>query len=90
MSNAVAIADVDPLPLVPVTWMEGMESWGSPSSEVSARMRSSVGSARRRGMLDSKSMWSSSHANASSSPSKGGGTGGSGSFRTRRGGSGSP
>ena len=87
MSSDDAIADVDPLPLVPVMWMEGMESWGSPRSAVRARMRSSVGKARRRGMLDSKSMWSSSHASASSSPSKGGGTARSGSLRTRRGGS---
>ena len=84
------MAVVEPFPFVPVMWMEGMDSWGSPSNDVSARMRSSVGSERRRGMVDSKSMWVSSHANASSSPSKGGGTARSGSFRTRRGGSGSP
>ena len=69
------MAEVDPLPLVPVTWMDGMESCGSPSSAVSARMRSSVGRARRRGMCASKSMCESSQASASSSPSKGGGTG---------------
>ena len=84
------MADVDPLPLVPVMWMEGMDSCGSPSNDVRARMCSRVGSARRRGIVDSKSMCVSSHANASSSPSKGGGTAGSGSFRRRRGGSGSP
>ena len=38
-------------------------------------MRSRVGTARRRGMFDSKSMWLSSHANASASPSKGSVTG---------------
>ena len=56
MSNIVVIADVDPLPLVPVTWMEGMDACGSPSNDVSARMRSNVGSERRRGMFCSKSM----------------------------------
>ena len=91
------MAEVDPLPLVPVMWMDGMVSWGSPSSAVRARMRSSVGSARRRGMFDSKSTWASSQASASAIPSNGGDTGcstatgsGPGSVRTRRGGSGSP
>ncbi len=94
MSSAVAIAEVDPLPLVPVMWMDGIDSWGSLSSAVSPRMRSSVGNARRRGICDSKSMWLSSHANASSTLSKGGVAGsstrtGSGSVRRRRDASGS-
>ena len=88
------MADVDPLPFVPVMWIDGMESWGSPSRAVSACMRSRVGRARRRGMFDSKSTWLSSQASASSTPAKGGATGsstgtGSGSVRTRRGASGS-
>ena len=94
MSSDVAMAVVDPFPFVPVTWMDGMESWGSPSSAVRAHMRSRVGTARRRGMFDSKSTWLSSHANASASAAKGGATGtstgtGSGSVRTRRGANGS-
>ncbi len=88
------MAVVDPLPFVPVMWMDGMESWGSPSSDMSARMRSKVGTARRRGMFDSKSIWLSSQASASARPSKGGATGcstatGSGSVKKRRGASGS-
>ncbi len=88
------MAEVEPLPLVPVMWIDGIDSWGSPSSDVSARMRSSVGRARRRGIFDSKSIWLSSQANASSTPSKGGSAGSStrtafGSLRTRRGASGS-
>ncbi len=94
ISSAVAMADVEPLPFVPVMWIDGMASWGSPSRAVSACMRSSVGRARRRGMLDSKSMWLSSQATASSTPSNDGTSGssmwaGSGSVRTRRGASGS-
>ena len=54
ISSAVAMAEVEPLPLVPVMWMDGMESWGSPSNEVRVRMRSSVGRARRAGMVASK------------------------------------
>ena len=88
------MADVEPLPFVPVMWMEGMDSWGSPSSEVSARMRSRVGTARRRGMFDSKSIWLSSQASASAKPVKGQchrflHGDGSGSVRRRRGASGS-
>ena len=74
MSSHVAMAEVDPLPLVPVMWMEGMDSWGSPSRAVSARMRSRLGTARRRGMLRSKSMWSSSQATAAAMSAKGGPT----------------
>ena len=90
----VAMAVVDPLPFVPVMWMDGMDCCGSPSSEVRAHMRSRVGTARRRGMWDSKSMWLASQAKASASPSKGGATGsstatGPGSVRRRRGATGS-
>ena len=43
-SSIVTIADVDPLPLVPVMWSEGIDACGSPSSPVSAHMGSRVGS----------------------------------------------
>ena len=32
----VTMADVDPLPFVPVMWTEGIDSWGSPKRAVSA------------------------------------------------------
>ena len=56
ISSAVTMAEVEPLPLVPVTCTDGMDSWGSPSTAINACMRSKVGRARREGMLDSKSM----------------------------------
>ncbi len=56
MIKADTMADVEPLPLVPVMWTEGIDSWGSPSTAMSDFMRSSVGRARRLGMFDSKSM----------------------------------
>ena len=37
------MAQVEPFPLVPVTWMNFMSFWGSPISASSARMRSSPG-----------------------------------------------
>ena len=41
ISNLVVIRDVDPLPLVPVTWMTGRASWGLPSSATNRDIRSS-------------------------------------------------
>ena len=50
MSNSVRILAVEPLPLVPVTWMTGHDRSGSPSSRHKARMRSSVGAPTRVGI----------------------------------------
>ena len=44
-STAAAIAAVDPLPLVPVTWTTRYRRWGSPSRARRARIRSSLRSA---------------------------------------------
>ena len=75
MSSAVAMAEVDPLPLVPVMWMDGMESWGSPSSDDQGAhaVQRRQGPAARH--VRSKSMWASSQASASSSAAKAAGTG---------------
>src|SRR5216683_907077 len=50
-SSASIMRAVDVLPLVPVMWMTGQERCGSPSSAVTAAIRSSVGSMDASGRL---------------------------------------
>jgi hypothetical protein len=47
ISSRVIICVVEPLPLVPVTWMTGYAVCGSPIASTSVRMRSSVGDSMR-------------------------------------------
>src|SRR5579875_262404 len=61
------MAAVEPLPLVPVRCSTGYVRWGSPRRVAISRMRSSVGTARRSGIADSRLMCPSSHRRASSS-----------------------
>ena len=49
-SAAAIIAAVEPLPLVPATWMIGSPAWGSPSRLSSRRIRPSFSSAGIRGI----------------------------------------
>src|ERR1039458_5446788 len=67
----VIMAAVEPLPLVPVRCTDGYVRSGFPMRWTSSRIRSSVGSERRLGILDSKSMWPSSQAAASAKEEKG-------------------
>ena len=48
-SSDSIIAEVLPLPLVPVTWMTRKACWGSPSSPVSACTRPRLGATRCSG-----------------------------------------
>ncbi|CAB4695659.1 unannotated protein [freshwater metagenome] len=41
INSRVIIRDVEPLPLVPVTWMMGKPTCGLPSNSMNRRMRSS-------------------------------------------------
>ena len=53
------MAQVEPLPLVPVTWMNFRSFWGSPISASSARMRSGPGMLQRQqasAIIDARKM----------------------------------
>jgi len=52
-SRLAAMAVVEPLPFVPVTWTQGTSSWGSPSARRAASSGSRVGRTRRVGAVRS-------------------------------------
>ena len=47
INRRVIICVVEPLPLVPVTWMTGYVSCGSPIADISTCIRSNVGDVMR-------------------------------------------